>query len=154
MAPNTFGINKTDIQSVCANLSIETDTSPSTAQVDDLIEQAAAEMDLEAEAVGISLTGLTDPTDSMYLLFKRAIIYRVCADVLVAKNRGNVEAGAYYIQRHNEMLEKIRKHPDRVAARSADQGPERLKYLDYTEIQENEQFATSTAGRIVIGRSL
>jgi len=154
MAPNTFGITKTNIQSVVTNLSIETDTSPSTAQVDELIEQASAEIALEAEAVGISLAGLTDPTDSMYLLFQRAIIYRVAADVLVAKNRGNVDSAAYYIQRHEQMLSNIRKHPDRVATRSADQGPERLKYLNYTEIQENKQFATSTAGRIVIGRSL
>jgi len=152
--PNTFSITKSDIQSVCSNLSIETDTSPSTAQVDDLIEQASAEMDLEAAAVGISLTGLTDPTDSMYLLFKRAIIYRVCADVLVAKNRGNVEAGAYYIQRHEQMLSNIRKYPDRVANRAQDQGPNKVKYLNYTEIQENETYATSIAGRIVIGRSL
>ena len=153
-APNTFGITKTNIQSVVSNLSIETDTSPSTAQVDELIEQASAEVALEAEAVGISLAGLTDPTDSMYLLFQRAIIYRVAADVLVAKNRGNVDSAAYYIQRHEQMLDNIRKHPDRVAARSADQGPERLKYLDYTEIQENEVFATSIAGRVVVGRSL
>jgi len=153
-APNTFGITKTNIQSVVSNLSIETDTSPSTAQVDELIEQASAEVALEAEAVGISLAGLTDPTDSMYLLFQRAIIYRVAADVLVAKNRGNVDSAAYYIQRHEQMLDNIRKHPDRVAARTENQGPERLKYLDYTEIQQNEVFATSTAGRVVIGRSL
>ena len=154
MVPNTFGITKTDIQSVVANLSIESDTSPTESQVNDLIEQAAAEMALEADAVGISLSGLTDPTQSIWLLFKRAIIYRVAADVLVARNRGNVDSAAYYIQRHEQILENIRKYPDRVASRTEDQGPNRVKYLNYTEIQDNEEFAFSTAGRIIIGRSL
>ena len=153
-APNTFSITKTDLQSVVTNLSIETDTSPNESQVNDLIEQAASEMSLEASAVGISLAGLTDPTDEMYLLFKRAIIYRVVADVLVARNRGNIDSASYYIQRHEQMLDKIRKFPDRVALRTEQQGPNRVKYLDYQEIQDNEQFATTTAGRIVIGRSL
>jgi len=153
-APNTFGITKTDLQSVVTNLSIESDTSPNETQVNDLIEQAASEMSLEASAVGISLAGLTVPTDEMYLLFKRAIIYRTVADILVARNRGNVDSAAYYIQRHEQMLDKIRKYPDRVANRAEDQGPNKVKYLNYTEIQENEQFATSIAGRIVIGRSL
>ena len=154
MAINTFGITKTDIQTVVSNLSIETDTSPTTAQVDDLILQAASEMELEADAVGISIEGLTDVSDPMYQLFKRAIVYRVAADVLVAKNRGNPESAAYYLGRHEQMLDNIRKHPDRVAARSSQSGPERLKYLTYTDIRDNETFATSDAGRIIIGRSL
>ena len=154
MAINIFGITKTDLQTVVSNLSIEADTSPTETQVDDLILQAAAEMELEAEAVGIDLEGLTDPTDPTYQLFRRAIIYRVAADVLVAKNRGNPDSAAYYLGRHEQMLDNIRRHPDRVAARSANQGPERLKYLDYDDIQTNEQFVSSTAGRIIIGRSL
>lgn len=153
-APNLFGVSKADIQSVVTNLSIESDTSPSESQVNDLIEQAAAEIYLEAQAVGIDINGLTDPTQAMYMIFKRAIVYRTAADVLVAKNRGNVEAGAYYIQRHNEMLEKIRKYPDRTAERGENDGPNRVKYLDYTDIQDNETYASSMAGRIILGRSL
>jgi len=154
MAINIFGITKTDLQTVVSNLSIEADTSPTETQVDDLILQAAAEMELEAEAVGIDLEGLTDPTKPIYQLFKRAIVYRVVADVLVAKNRGNPDSAAYFMTRHEQMLDNIRRHPDRVAERSANSGPERLKYLDYTDIRDNEQFATSNAGRIIIGRSL
>jgi hypothetical protein len=55
---------------------------------------------------------------------------------------------------HDKLLDNIRKHPDRVAARSANQGPERLKYLDYDDIQDNERFVASTLGKLVIGNSL
>jgi len=153
-SPNLFGVSKADIQSVCTNLSIESDTSPSEAQVNELIEQAAAEIYLEAQAVGIDINGLTDPTQAMYMIFKRAIVYRVAADVLTAKNRGNPESGQYYIERHNEMLDKIRKFPDRTAERGENDGPNRLKVLDYDDIQENTTFASSMAGRIILGRSL
>ena len=89
-----------------------------------------------------------------YLLYKRALIYRAVADVLTAKNRGNPESGLYYMQLHEKLLDNIRKHPDRVAARSADVGPERLKYLDAQDIQNNERFVGSTLGRIIIGNSM
>jgi len=152
--PNTFGVTPTELQEVVTNLTITSSTSPSTAEVQNLIEYAAAELDLEGEATGINLQGLSDPTDRMYLLYKRALIYRAVADVLTAKNRGNPEAGLYYMGLHDKLLDNIRKHPDRVAARSANQGPERLKYLDYDDIQDNERFVASTLGKLVIGNSL
>lgn len=152
--PNTFGIDIADLQAVVTNLNISTSTSPTTSQVEELIEYAAAEVALEAEAVGVSLDGLNDPTSNMYLIFKRAIVYRVVADVLTAKNRGNPESGQYYMDLHNKLLDNIRKYPDRIASRSEDVGPNRMKYITRTEANNNPYVIGTIPGKIISNNTL
>ena len=82
----TFGVDVDDIRAAVHNLSITPSSSPTISQVEEYIQFAGAEISSEAEAAGISASGLTS-TDSAYVLLKKALINKVAADILVARTR-------------------------------------------------------------------
>jgi hypothetical protein len=115
---NTFGITPSDISAQVHNLTISTSSSPTTAQVEDYIQFAAATVASEAAAAGIGVDGLV-ATSSEYVLLKKAVISKVTADVMVARNRGDAAAGAYYLANYQSVIETLRKLPQRVVDNSS-----------------------------------
>lgn len=154
MAVNTFGVDTDDIKAQVQNLSIRTDTSPSTSDVTESILFAAAEVERECAAVGISTSGLTDSADGTYLLLKKAIIYKVAGELLIGRNRGNKEDGEYYIERYDKIIETIRKTPQKIETDTTS-GPDLAKFID-TDSQsfEGSAFYGSIPGKIIYGDSL
>jgi len=90
-----FDVQVDDISGVVTNLTINAASSPTTTQVQLAISGSAAEVAAEALASGLDPSGLA-ATDAAYVLLQRAVIMKTAADVLVAKNRGQGDAGQYY----------------------------------------------------------
>lgn len=154
MAVNTFGVVIADIKGQIQNISIRTDTSPSIADVQDSIEFAAAELETECAAAGISTQDLTTPTAATYLVLKKALIYKVAGELVIARNRGNSEDGAYYLARYDRILDTIRKQPQRVET-DTQRGPDLAKLIDQSsEEYIGSQFAGSMTGKLISGGTL
>ena len=117
MAIITFEIDLDDIRGAVHNLSITPSSSPTETQVLEYIEFAAAEINAEAIAAGIAVSGLVN-TDPAFMLMKKAIINKVASDILVARNRGDATAGQYYLDNYLRIVETLRKFPQRIEADS------------------------------------
>ena len=148
---NTFGITVADISGQVHNLRIDASSSPTEAQVDEMIQQNAALLAMELQAAGITAAGLVDVTDATYVLCKRGIINKTVSDVLVARNRGEAAAGAYYMANWDKLIETVRQYPQRVESQDT-QGPDLAAFIaqgagDLQDIP----FYSSISGKIVIG---
>jgi len=148
---NTFGITTADVSGQVHNLTISPTSSPTDAQVTDMIEQNAALLTMELQAAGITAAGLTDTTDATYVLCKRGIINKTVSDVLVARNRGEAGAGAYYMANWDRLIETVRQYPQRVENQS-EQGPDLAEFIAQgaADLQDSP-FYSSISGKIVIG---
>lgn len=147
----TFGIEPSDISAVVTNLTINDASSPTTVQVQAAISGSAAEVAAEAAASGISVTGL-DTTDAAYVLLKRAVVMKTAADVLVARNRGQGDAGAYYFAQFERAMNTLRKYPQRVQTDS-ETGPDLAKYIPQQTATDLEGIAwySSMTGKVFTG---
>ena len=147
---NTFNITPADISAQVHNLSITPSSSPTTTQVEEYITYAAAEIASEAQASGIGVSGLEE-TDSAYMLLKKAVINKVTADILVARNRGDVNAGAYYMENYRSAIDTLRRMPQRVQD-DANDGPDLAHYIEQGDDDVKDiAFYNSIPGRIVLG---
>ena len=147
---NTFNITPADISASVHNLSITPSSSPTLDQVTDYITYAAAEIASEAQAAGISVSGLEE-TDSAYMLLKKAVINKVTADVMVAKNRGDAAAGEYYMANYKAAVDTLRRMPQRVQE-DTDNGPDLFSYVEQGSDEIGDvEFYNTIAGRIVLG---
>jgi hypothetical protein len=124
-----FGITTADIKAQVHELRINASSSPSTTQVEENITFMAAQIQQECAAVGISTPGLS-AGDADYILLKKAVIYAVTGEILIAKNRGDGAAGAYYIERYDKIMDSIRIRPDRIKV--DDVGPDLATFIDAT----------------------
>ena len=151
MPIQTFGIDLDDIRGSVANLTITDKSSPTLDQVTEYIDFASAEVNAEAIAAGINVDGLVN-TDPAYILMKKAVINKVAADILVARNRGDASAGQYYLDSYLRTVETLRKFPQRVQVDS-ENGPDLLDYIDQqTPAQlESIQWYSSITGKIFQG---
>lgn len=146
-----FGVTVDDIRAAVHNLSITPSSSPTISQVEDYIQYAGAEISSEAEAAGISASGLT-ATDSAYVLLKKALINKVAADILVARNRGEAEAGQYYLDAYLRAIDTLRRFPQRIEEDS-EAGPDLAYFIEQqtpTELSDIEWYC-SIAGKIYDG---
>ena len=116
-----------------------------------MIQQNAALLAMELQAAGITAAGLVDVTDATYVLCMRGIINKTVSDVLVARNRGEAAAGAYYMANWDKLIETVRQYPQRVENQNT-QGPDLAAFIakgagDLKDIP----FYSSISGKIVIG---
>lgn len=116
-----YGLTTADIRGQVHNLKITTTTSPTTSQVEENITLVSAQVQNEAAAVGINTEGLSDG-EADYAVLKKAVIYKVCGELLIARNRGDGDDGAYYIQEYDKLMESVRLRPSRVSVK--DSGPD------------------------------
>ena len=139
---NEFGITVGDISGKVHNLTLSDKSSPTSAQVEEMISFASAVIASEAEAAGIGVSGL-DPTSSTYFLLKSAVINKVVADVLVGRNRGDAAAGEYYLQNWQAAIDTLRRFPQRIQVDS-ESGPDLAEYVDQsaTELKNIEWYGT------------
>ena len=151
MAIITFEIDLDDIRGAVHNLSITPSSSPTEIQVLEYIEFAAAEINAEAIAAGIAVSGLVN-TDPAFMLMKKAIINKVASDILVARNRGDATAGQYYLDNYLRIIETLRKFPQRIEADS-EAGPDLLDYIPQqtTAQLQNIQWYSTITGKVFQG---
>lgn len=151
---NTLGVSVDDIRGAVHNLTISPNSSPTITQVEDYIQYAAAEVSSEAAASGIDVSGLVSTT-SEYVLLKKAIINKVAADILVARNRGDASSGQYYLDAYLRIIDTIRKYPQRVQEDSQN-GPDLASYVEQqTSAQlDNIAWYGTISGKIYSGGSL
>jgi len=151
MAIQTFGIVPADISARVQNLNIAADTSPSTTDVNSMILYAAAEVETEALAVGISTESLVETGDATYVLLKNMVIYKVLAELMIGRGRGTEATGLYWIKRYDEMKVTLRKRPLAIEP-DKDTGPD-LAYtldLDVPDLWDQPWYGT-ISGKVVLG---
>jgi len=148
----TFNVEPSDISAVVTNLTISAQgSSPTIAQVQAAISGSAAEVAAEAVASGFDPSGLA-VTDAAYVLLQRAVVMKTAADVMVAKNRGQGDAGAYYFAQFERIMDTLRRYPQRVQANDQD-GPDLAKYIPQqtaTDLQ-NIAWYSSISGKVFTG---
>jgi len=151
MAIITFEVDLDDIRGAVHNLSITDSSSPNSTQVLEYITFAAAEVNAEALAAGIAVSGLVN-TDPAFMLMKKAIVNKVASDILVARNRGDATAGQYYLDNYLRIIDTLRKFPQRVQVDS-EAGPDLLDYIpqETSSQLENIQWYNSITGKIFQG---
>jgi hypothetical protein len=148
-----FGLTAADIRATVHNLKITTTTSPSTSQVEDNITFVAAQVQNEAQAVGISTGGLSDG-DADYAVLKKAVIYKVTGELLIGRNRGDGDDGAYYIGEYEKLMDSIRLRPQRIS--DTDAGPNLAVWIngapDYSSSpvtdDDGADYANTTSNRV------
>lgn len=154
MAIQTFSIDVDDIRAQVHNLKITTATSPSTAQVTENISFVCAQVQQECAAVGIVTTGLSS-SDADYAVLKKACIYKIVGELLIARNRGDGDDGAYYIGEYDKIMESIRKRPSRIS--QDESGPDLAEWVngrpDYgrgsVSAQDGADYPNSNSDRVV-----
>jgi len=154
-----YGIVIADIKGTVHNLRINSASSPSTSDVENNISFVSAQLQQEALAVGIDVTGLTSG-DADYETFKHAVINKVSGELLNARNRGD-NSGEYYIDQYNDVIESLRKRPDRIAVNET--GPDLAEFVEtafdastgrsVAGVEPIPWFGT-IAGRLISGNSL
>ena len=148
---STLGVTVADVSAQVHNLTINEASSPTTTQVEDYIVFAAAEVASEAQAAGIDVSGLVE-TDSAYMLLKKAIISKVTSEVMVARNRGDMESGRYYLDNYLRVMETLRRYPQRVETDTVN-GPDLATFVEQTTSQQQQDIAWygTIAGRVFLG---
>jgi hypothetical protein len=151
MAFTTFNVEPSDISAVVTNLTINDASSPTTTQVQAAISGSAAEVAAEAVASGFDPSGLATDT-AAYVLLQRAVVMKTAADVLVARNRGQGDAGAYYQAQFERIMGTLRQYPQRVQANDQT-GPDLAKYIPQQTASDLEGIAwySSITGKVFTG---
>ncbi len=88
-AANTYGVTATTLQGRVADLTISAASSPSSADVGDIISDEAETIRGMATTRGITTDGMTS-ADPAYAIFKGILVYRSVAVVLRARGRGEL----------------------------------------------------------------
>lgn len=107
---NKYGITVDDVRAV-HNLSIRTDTTPSTTDVEQEIEYYTALVDGEAAASGIETDGLAS-TSANYYILKKMVLYGTISQVLLLRNKPDLSQ--IYMDRYNQLKGTIRSRPQAV----------------------------------------
>jgi len=148
-----YGLTTADIRGQVHNLKITTTTSPTTSQVEENITLVSAQVQNEAAAVGINAEGLSDG-EADYAVLKKAVIYKVCGELLIARNRGDGDDGAYYIQEYDKLMESVRLRPQRIS--DSDAGPDLAVWVNGAPdfgaapvtAEDGADFPNSTSNRV------
>ena len=83
---------------------------------------------------------------------KKAVVNKVAADILVARNRGDATAGQYYLDNYLRIIDTLRKFPQRIEADS-NNGPDLMDYIKQETSAQLEDIAwySTVAGKIFQG---
>jgi hypothetical protein len=154
-----YGLTVADVKGQVHGLRINSASSPSTTNVEDNIGFVSAQVQQEALAVGIDVTGLVSG-DANFETFRKAVLNKVVGELLNARNRG-ADSGAYYIGQYDEVIDSLRMRPDRLSV--DDVGPDLAAYVEtaFDPTTGNVvagidpiPFWGSIAGKIIRGNSL
>ena len=144
---NTFAVTTDTIAGQVQGLAIRSTSQPSTADVTDMILDAAGELASEGEAVGIDFSSLSDPTVPLYRTGRRFIIARVLSAIMVGRDRGQEAIGAYWSKVYSDTRESIRKRPQAVQAKGS--GPDLVYFVEAG--QAGSEWDTTFVGRLSNG---
>ena len=119
MAIETFGVTPATISEINQGMAIDALSVPSINTVTTMIDLAGAQVEGEANAVGIN--DFSDDTTLTYAILKQMVIALTTADIYAARNSGSDQA-TYWKARYDSLLETLRKRPQSVSTdRSAPQ---------------------------------
>jgi hypothetical protein len=119
MAIYKFGIVRTDIGRLLPKIAFATDSTPTSTQADDIIDDHAADINGFLIGMGVDVQGLdAQPTVPMYRMAGRYILLRFAADVIRMRNQNSNTAADEWDRQASELMDRLRKLP-------GDMGPTR-----------------------------
>ena len=119
MAIYKFGIVRTDIGRLLPKIAFANDSTPTSAQADDIIDDHAADINGFLIGMGVDVVGLdAQPTVPMYRMAGRYILLRFAADVVRMRNQNSNTAADEWDRQASELMDRLRKLP-------GDMGPTR-----------------------------
>lgn len=119
MAIYKFGIVRTDIGRLLPKIAFAVDSTPTSAQADEIIDDHAADINGFLIGMGVDVQGLdAQPLVPMYRMAGRYILLRFAADVIRMRNQNSNTAADEWDRQADELRNRIRKMP-------ADMGPTR-----------------------------
>lgn len=119
MAIYKFGIVRTDIGRLLPKIAFAADSTPTSTQADDIIDDHAADINGFLIGMGVDVQGLdAQPTVPMYRMAGRYILLRFAADVIRMRNQNSNTAADEWDRQASELMDRLRKLP-------GDMGPTR-----------------------------
>lgn len=119
MAIETFGVTPATLSSIAQGMAIDALSVPNIVTVETMIDLAGAQVEGEANAVGI--TDFSDDTTLTYAILRKMVIALALADIYAARNSGTEQA-TYWKASFDSLQETLRKRPQSVSTdRSAPQ---------------------------------
>jgi hypothetical protein len=119
MAIYKFGIVRTDIGRLLPKIAFASDSTPTSTQADDIIDDHAADINGFLIGMGVDVQGLdAQPTVPMYRMAGRYILLRFAADVIRMRNQNSNTAADEWDRQASELMDRLRKLP-------GDMGPTR-----------------------------
>lgn len=148
MAIYDFGVTTADIAAQVQGMVITASTSPSATAVEAMIEESAAIVNQECINNGINIDPVT--TDPSYAILRRMVIYKTLSDLLVGRESGNPDAGAYYERQYDKMLKTLRSRPQSI--QTTNNGPDLATFTGGSiEGIDALQFNLGFTGRLARG---
>jgi hypothetical protein len=109
---NTFGVTVSKVSAKLGYMTIDTDTTPSSADVTEWIDQFAAEVINVFRSVGVDtqeLTATSNPT--LFAHIQGMLASRVAAEVHASNQEGNTDLAERYMAAFNGFMAGIRQRP-------------------------------------------
>lgn len=149
MAINTFGVTPAVIASRAHNIGVSVTSSPDSAAIEDMIDEVAAAIDGECEAVGINASAAIDSgsTQSLYLQCRSALINGVLDTLILSRNPRGAPNDRPYRALYDEAIDRIRRRPQTVSSQSGVDVTVDLGASQYRDITT----VPGLAGKIVRG---
>jgi len=145
---NTFDVTVSDITGRVHSIKVSTATSPSLADVQSMIIHAASDIAGEAFSSGVVVSNVTDSSAEYYIL-RNAVIYKVCGDLMVARDRGGEAFAASFYKQYDRCMTMLRRRPQVVANTTT--GPNLAKSVFQASENELSTYSNGIAGKIVNG---
>jgi len=151
---NLYGVTYSIISAAVHDLTIDATSSPSASAVEEMIIDAASEVDRECNRQGIDPVGLTDSlTDvaerTLYRTLRKMVTYYVLDEILTARDRGNPETGKWYRDRYQAQLGNLRNHPQTFEARES--GTDSVDYPARDTYSDRVTLGFTLPGKLVSG---
>ena len=119
MAIYKFGIVRTDLGRLLPKIAFANDSTPTSTQADDIIDDHAADINGFLIGMGVDVQGLdAQPTVPMYRMAGRYILLKLAADVIRMRNQNSNTAADEWDRQAADLRDRLRNMP-------ADMGPTR-----------------------------
>lgn len=143
---NEFGVTIDDVKGRVHSLGINPASSPNTVNVQAMITQAACEIAGLCFSSGIEVADLTS-TSAEYGILKNALLNKVVADLMVARQRGG--DAPYFLRLYEKAVDIIRKRPQVLG--QTENGPNMVASVNRAGNRQNVVYGYTIAGKIVNG---
>ena len=145
-----FGVTASDVQQETQGLVLTATSTPTLARVEEIIEQATAEVTNEmiAKEIAIPTEDSVGASRNTYLLAQSMTLALTCSRVLTARDRGGSEASSVYRDRYLDSRNTLRRLPSMMAPNRAPGVVNAARTLR----QENPAVPTTIAGRLARSR--